>query len=389
MPILNRSQRRHANVKSTPAYPRPTVAEIDLSAIAFNLAGIRKRVAPAAIMAVVKADAYGHGAVEVSRCALQNGAEYLGVALTQEGIELRQSGLQCPILVFGGTWPEEADSLVSHDLEATVYDSEGIEAMRAAALKHNRPAKIHIKLDTGMGRVGIDWRTAPPFIEKAVRTEGLLLQGLYTHFATSDQMDKSFAYLQLARFQQVTKQLESKGIRIPIKHTANSGAILDMPESYFDLVRPGVMMYGYYPSKETSESVPLRPAMTFKTRVLFLKSIERGTSVSYGRQFIAEKKTRIATLPVGYADGYNRLLSNRGEVLIRGKRYPIVGRVCMDLIMANVGEDEDIAAGDEAVLFGRQGDEEVTVQSICDLLGTIPYEVTCWVSRRVPRVYRN
>jgi len=368
---------------------RPTVAEIDLSAIAFNLAGIKKKVAPAAIMAVVKADAYGHGAVEVSRLALQQGAEYLGVALTQEGIELRQNGLRCPILVFGGTWPEEAESLVAHDLEATVYDSKGLEALQAAARKHNKLAKIHIKLDTGMGRVGVDWREALPFAEKAAGSEGIELQGLYTHFATSDQMDKSFAYLQLARFQQVIEQLEAKGIRIPIKHTANSGAILDMPESYFDLVRPGVMMYGYYPSKETSESVPLRPAMTFKTRVLNVKAIERGISVSYGRQFIAEKETRIATLPVGYADGYNRLLSNRGEVLIRGRCYPIVGRVCMDLIMANLGDDEDVVVGDEAVLFGRQGNEDVTVQSICDLLGTIPYEVTCWVSKRVPRVYRK
>ena len=368
---------------------RPAIAEINLSAIAFNLAGIKKRVAPAAIMAVVKADAYGHGAVEVSRHALQHGAEYLGVALTQEGIELRQSGLECPILVFGGAWPEEADSLVAHDLEATVYDSNGLEALRAAAQNQNKSANIHIKLDTGMGRVGIDWRTALPFVEKAARSGGIQLQGLYTHFATSDQIDKSFAYLQLARFQQVVKQLETRGIRTPLKHTANSGAILDMPESYFDLVRPGVMMYGYYPSKETSESVPLRPAMTFKTRVLYVKSIERGTSVSYGRQFIAKKETHIATLQVGYADGYNRLLSNRGEVLIRGKRYPVVGRVCMDLIMANVGEDEDIATGDEAVLFGRQGNEEVTVQSICDLLNTIPYEVTCWVSKRVPRVYKR
>jgi len=215
------------------------------------------------------------------------------------------------------------------------------------------------------------------------------LTGLYTHFATSDALDKSYANLQLLRYKSLIDELASKGIRIPLKHTANSGAILDMPGSWFDLVRPGIMMYGHYPSAETTGSVEIHPAMSFKTAVIQVKQIERGQSVSYGRTFIADRLMTIATLPVGYADGYNRLLSNRGEVLIRGRRFPVAGRVCMDLIMAAAGAGDEIRTGDEVVLFGRQGDEEISVASICELLGTIPYEVTCWISKRVPRVYMH
>ncbi|MBN2355716.1 alanine racemase [candidate division KSB1 bacterium] len=366
---------------------RPTVAEIDLDAVAFNLEGIRKKVSPADIMAVVKADAYGHGALEVSRLALGKGARYLGVALVDEGVQLRQAGIDAPILIFGGSYTKEAQLFVDHQLEATVYDKKSLQALEGAAKRANRPAKVQVKIDTGMGRVGIHWQHCLPFFEHIARSEAVQLNGVYTHFATSDMMDKSFACLQLARFNQVLKELKSRGIKAPIVHAANSGAILDMPESYFDLVRPGVMMYGYYPSKETTESIALQPAMTFKTRVLHVKTIGRGESVSYGRKFIARVDTRIVTLPVGYADGYNRLLSERGQVLIRGRRYPVVGRVCMDLIMADVGEDHTIRIGEEAVLFGRQGQEQISVQSICDKLDTIPYEVTCWISKRVPRIY--
>ncbi len=366
---------------------RPTIAEIDLDAIAFNLQGIRKKVAPAGIMAVVKADAYGHGAVQVSQTALRNGACCLGVALVEEAIELRQAEIQAPILVFGGMRPEDAPLFVQYQLQATVYETKAILALEKAAKEQNRPVDVHVKIDTGMGRVGVDWRKALPLIERIARSEAVRLAGVYTHFATSDMIDKSYAHLQLARFRHLLDQLQARHINVPLKHTANSGAILDLPESYFDLVRPGVMMYGHYPSKETSESIPLKPAMKFKTQVLHIKQISRGDSVSYGRKFIASEDTFIATLPVGYADGYNRLLSGQGKVLIRGKVYPVVGRVCMDLIMVDVGRKPSVRVGDEAVLFGRQGRNQISVQSLCDLLHTIPYEVTCWVSKRVPRVY--
>ncbi len=368
---------------------RSTIAEIDLGAIAFNLEGIRQRVAPAATMAVVKADAYGHGALSVSRLALQHGSEYLAVALPEEAVQLRQGGIEAPILVLGGAHRDDAALYPQYDLEATVYEPAALAALKRAAQKHNQPIKVHVKVDTGMGRVGVDWRQAVEYVAELVQDDSVQLRGLYMHFATSDAIDKSYAQLQLARFNQVIDELKAKKIHIPLLHAANSAAIIDMPESYFDMVRPGVMLYGYYPSKETSESIPLQPAMTFKTRVLYAKTIERGQSVSYGRQFIAAAPTQIVTLPVGYADGYNRLLSNRGQVLINGEKHPVVGRVCMDMIMADVGAEGKAKVGDEVVLFGRQGNEEIAVQSICDTLGTIPYEVTCWVSKRVPRVYKN
>ncbi|HNS71839.1 MAG TPA: alanine racemase [bacterium] len=368
---------------------RPTRAEINLGAIAFNLQGIRRQVAPAGIMAVVKADAYGHGALQVSRVALEEGASYLAVAVIDEAIALRKAGIEAPLLVFGGFSHEDARLFVDWELDATVFDRQGLALISQAARKRNRPVRVHVKADTGMGRLGVDFREAVPFIEMVRNTEGVELTGLYTHFATSDALDKSYANLQLLRYKSLIDELASKGIRIPLKHTANSGAILDMPGSWFDLVRPGIMMYGHYPSAETTGSVEIHPAMSFKTAVIQVKQIERGQSVSYGRTFIADRLMTIATLPVGYADGYNRLLSNRGEVLIRGRRFPVAGRVCMDLIMAAAGAGDEIRTGDEVVLFGRQGDEEISVASICELLGTIPYEVTCWISKRVPRVYMH
>lgn len=365
---------------------RPTYAEIDLGAIAYNLQQIRAKVAPAGIMAVVKANAYGHGALEVARTALASGATHLAVALVEEGIVLRAAGVSAPILVFGGTVPEQASLFLEHDLIASVYERQGAGALAQAAQRAGKSAWVHVKVDTGMGRVGVAWEEALPFLNWLAGERGLQIDGIYTHFATSDDKDKAFAELQLARFVEVVEGVQAMGLRV-LRHAANSGAILDLPGSYFDLVRPGVMMYGYYPSPQTSRSVPLRPAMTLKSRILYVKRVERGTSISYGRQFIAAQETTIATLPVGYADGYNRLLSNRGEVLIRGRKYPVVGRVCMDQIMVDLGPESDIHPGEEVVLFGRQGDEEVSVYSICEKLQTIPYEVTCWVSARVPRVY--
>lgn len=366
---------------------RPTFAEVDLSAITYNLQQIENKVAPAKIMAVVKANGYGHGMLEVARAALKQGVSYLGVALLEEGEQLRQAGIDAPVLVFGGVVPEQSNSFLDNHLDATVSNRRVAESLQKAARATGLRARVHVKIDTGMGRVGVDWRQAADFIKEIAAIDELDLIGVYTHFATSDERDKTFAHLQLQRFREVLNRVREAGIHIPIVHTANSGAILDLPETYFDMVRPGVMMYGYYPSAETSESVSIRPAMTLKTRVLQISEIEPGMSVSYGRRFIAQEKTRIATLPVGYADGYNRLLSNRGEVLIRGKKYPVVGRVCMDLIMADIGTYSDVREGDEVVLLGRQGDEEVSIYSICEKLQTIPYEVTCSVSERVPRVY--
>ncbi len=368
---------------------RPTYAEIDLSAIDKNIKNILNHTRPAGVMAVVKANGYGHGALEVGKQALKSGAQYLAVALPEEGVALRQNDISAPVLVFAGLFPEQADMMVKHDLEATVYTHDQLQALTRAAAKNETTAVVHIKVDTGMGRVGVPWQNALAFIRKAQHQPHIRIQGLYTHFATSDEKDKTYAYLQLNRFQTVVEECRQAKIQIPIIHAANSGAILDVPESYFDIVRPGVMMYGYYPSPDTTESIQIHPAMTLTTKVLHIKTVPQDTYVSYGRLYRTTESTRIATLPIGYADGYNRALTNQTHALIRGTRYPVVGRVCMDLIMVDVGNNTEISSGDPVVLYGQQGSETISIQDIASKLDTIPYEVTCWISNRVPRLYKN
>ncbi len=366
---------------------RATIAEINLGHLKYNIQEILKKVAPSQVMAVVKANAYGHGAVPVARAALSTGATYLGVALVEEGIELRKNGIEAPVLVFGGAFPEQFDDFLKFDLDITLYTLSLIEQLNNRCLALNKKARLHVKIDTGMGRVGIHWQEAVDLIRKIKTFSHIHLVGIYTHFATSDEQDKTYALQQLTRFNQVVQQLRAERIQIPLIHAANSGAILDLPEAYFNMVRPGMLMYGWYPSPETSQSVQIKPVMSLKTQVLYVKDIASGDSVSYGRRFIAKKATRIVTLPVGYADGYNRLLTNQGQVLIQGKKFPVVGRVCMDLIHADIGDDRKIQAGDEVVLFGQQGNASFSVSDICQLIDTIPYEVCCWISQRVPRVY--
>jgi len=368
---------------------RPTIAEIDLSAIAHNIQAIKAQVHPAQVMAVVKADAYGHGVIPISKTAIESGATYLGVALVEEGIELRNQGFLEPILVFGGAFKHQLYDFFKYNLEVTVYSEDIAVALSELAEHFQKSIRVHVKVDTGMGRVGVGWEQAANFIEFISKLDGIELQGLYTHFATSDMRDKNYANLQFSRFILVIQQLEQKKINIPLKHAANSGAILDLPETYLDIVRPGVMLYGYYPSNETSESVPIKPAMTLKSQVSYIKTVPENFSVSYGRKFVTSKPTRIATIPLGYADGYNRLLTNRAKVTIRGKKFPLIGSVCMDLVMADIGMEDDIQIEDEVILFGGKEKNAFTIKEICQLLDTIPYEVTCWISKRVPRVYIN
>ncbi len=368
---------------------RPTAVEIDLSALKHNIQAIRDKVSPAKVLAVVKANAYGHGAIEVSKTVLANGADYLGVACIEEGIALRDAGIQAPILVLSSSGLNHTDLYLEYDLDITLYDHEGLERVKASARSCKKIPRIHVKIDTGMGRMGIHWQKAEAFIREIYRDSTLLLQGVYTHFATSDHIDKSYALLQAERFKQILSDVKAAGIAVPLAHGANSGAILDLPETYFDMVRPGILMYGHYPSDHTTESVHIKPVMEFKTRVLYTKALAKGESVSYDRIFIADRDTRVATLPVGYEDGYNRLLSNCGEVLIQGRRFPVIGRVTMDMIVVDLGDDTSVQEGDEVVLFGKQDNNEITVESICEKINTIPYEVICWVSNRVQRIYIN
>jgi len=366
---------------------RPTIAEINLDAIAKNVRRIRDYVHPAEVMAVVKADAYGHGAIPVAQTALSVGASQLGVALLEEGIELRRAKIEAPILVFGGFFEKQIDSFIANNLQFTLYDLRLAEIVSRRAQALGGKAQAHVKIDTGMGRVGVLPKEAVEAISAIAKLPALELVGICTHFASSDSRDKNYANKQIITFQHIVRQLADHGIHFRYMHAANSGAILDLPYSYFDLVRPGVMMYGYYPSHETSESIPLEPAMSLKTQILFVKRVPAGTFISYNSTFQTRQATTIATLPLGYADGLSRRFSNNFEVLVRGRRCPLVGRVCMDQIMIDLGDMKDVQAGEEVVLLGKQGDEEISIYEWCRRLETIPYEVTCGISRRVAKVY--
>jgi len=363
---------------------RATRAIIDLGAISQNLSEIRKRIGDKRhLMAVVKADGYGHGSVEVSRIALASGADCLGVALPEEGELLRKEGIDAPILVLGLIQPKEAFKVIESRLEQTVCSLGLAEALDQEAAKAAVRVNVHVKVDTGMGRIGLKPQEVSDFVQRTRRFENLNVVGVLSHFASADEPDKTFSKRQIATFDHVIRELERLGIDIPQKHMANSAAILDLPESYYDLVRPGIMIYGLYPSNTVTRSPGLRPAMTLVTRISFLKTVPPGTAISYGQTFVTQKKTKVATLPVGYGDGYTRLLSGRGEVLINGQRAPLIGRICMDMCMVDVSRVPHVKTGDRVTLFG----EDLSIDKIAATIGTINYEILCAVGKRVPRIY--
>jgi alanine racemase len=338
-------------------------------------------------MAMVKANAYGHGAVAIAKTALASGATWLGVALPEEGWALRRAGIRAPILVLGPTGPDQVPLVLEADLAQAVFTWDLAIALEGEAARRNRRVLVHVKVDTGMGRIGLQVDHALRFLESLRRLGHVEIQGIYTHLATADEADKSFALRQLETFLDTCAEAASRGIAIPLKHVSNSAGILDVPETYQDLVRPGIMIYGCYPSPSVDRAVALRPAMTWKTRVAFVKELQPGDSVSYGRTFVARRPMRVATLPVGYGDGYPRLLSNRGEVLVRERRASVVGAVCMDMTMVDVTHIQGASVDDEVVLFGRQGAAHLPVEEVAQWAGTISYEILCGVGARVPRVY--
>jgi alanine racemase len=363
---------------------RSTRAVISLGAIAHNISEIRKRIGGERdLMAVVKADGYGHGSVAVSWIALKNGANYLGVATPEEGQQLREAGINAPILVLGLIQPEEAYKVADFNLEQTICSFEFAKELNQIAANTGTRINVHIKLDTGMGRVGLVPKDVLTFVKMVSRLKHLDVKGIFSHFSCADEVDKTSARKQIEIFKRLLRDIEASGIKIPKKHIANSAGILDLPESYFDLVRPGIMIYGLYPSNEVSHSIELKPAMTLMTKVIFVKRVPPGCPISYGRTFITQKETIVATLPVGYADGYNRLLSGQGEVLIKGRRVPLIGRICMDMCMIDVSNLKNVQPGDEVVLFGKG----LPVDEIAKKIGTINYEVVCAIGKRVPRVY--
>lgn len=371
----------------------PVWAEIDLKALSNNVREIRRITIPEAeVMAVVKANAYGHGAVEVSKTALANGASRLAVARSAEGRELRMAGIQAPILVLGYTPLGLISEIAEYELEQTVYGKEYALAVNEQAGKIGAKIPVHVKVDTGMGRIGVVAGTGLSIneIEKIASQPYLDPVGIFTHFAAADSADKSYTKSQLEKFLIILENLRKNGLEFPIRHCANSAAIIELPESNLDLVRAGIIMYGLYPSEEVSRRrITVKPAMSFKTTVSQVKKVPQGFSVSYGCTYVTDSPAVIATLPVGYADGYSRLLSSRGEVLVGGKRAPVIGRVCMDQCMINVVNIPGVVSGDEVVLFGMQGNEFISVEEIGEWIGTINYEVICMVGIRVPRIYIN
>ena len=377
-------------------------AEIDLKAIAHNIRELRRIADPnSRLMAVVKANGYGHGSVEVARCALNNGVKVLGVARIDEAVTLRNAGIDAPILIFGYTPPHFYKEILKFDLTQTVYSLQTAESLSAFAVSNNKRIKVHLKIDTGMGRLGIlpdclrDYREngikaglALREVESIVSLIGLEAEGIFTHFSTADSSDKSFSRRQFEIFMEFIDSLKGKGIEFGVRHAANSAGIIDMPETHLDMVRAGIAMYGLYPSEKTmNDKATLLPAMSLKTVIIHLKDVSSGFKVSYGATYETKKPTTIATVPVGYADGYSRLLSSRGHMLVCGEKVPIAGRVCMDLTMLDVGNDGRVKQGDEVVIFGKQKDSEIKADEIASLLGTINYEIVSSLTERVKRVY--
>jgi alanine racemase len=365
-----------------------TCARISLGAFHNNLHAVRSYIgAGVRIMAVIKADGYGHGMAELARSAVEVGVNDFGVARVHEGVELRQSQPTAMILVFEIPREDTVDAALRHNLDLTTVSEETTVVLEDAAQRVGKKARIHVKVDTGMGRLGLPPAKAHRVVEKVARSRWLELAGVYSHFATSEDGDQTYAREQLTRFHEVLEAARQSRIDVPLRHMANSGAIISLPESHFDLVRPGIMMYGYTPGPGMPQRFPLTPVMSLISRVAFVKTVPPGTSISYGRKYITRETTRIATAPVGYADGYPRLLKGKANALVNGVRYPIVGTICMDQLMLDLGAQSNITPGDEVVLIGESGSERITAWDVADAIGTIPYEITCGITRRVERIY--
>ena len=381
----------------TDSIPEPLYAEIDLSRIADNTKILKEDAGTAELMAVVKADAYGHGATQVALTALANGATWLGVARLSEAVSLRKAGIDAPILILGYTPDTGVPHLLQYNLRQAVLTLDHAKSLSRAVAQQGGRLLCHIKVDTGMGRVGFDAVgdvhdgsacQCVGAITEAVSLPGLQAEGIFTHFATADEADHVPAQLQLARFSSVLSRLESQGCRFDVRHAANSAGILILPEARFDLVRGGISLYGLNPSPQVQATLKgVLPAMALKGCVIQVKQVRKGGAVSYGATWHADEDTRVATVACGYGDGYPRLLSGRGRMLVRGENAPILGRVCMDMTMIDVSGIDGVEVGDEVVIMGAQGEALVSADEIADTIGTINYEVTCMVASRVPRVY--
>jgi alanine racemase len=365
----------------------PTIAYISHKNLTHNIRLIREAVGGRKIMAVVKANAYGHGDIEVARTAVSAGCEYLGVAFFEEGIKLRRAGLSLPILVFGAHSPAYFETAIEHQLEITITSGEQINFLRAYCKGLKKTVSVHCKVDTGMNRVGLPLETVDRYLSDLLDIKNVLMKGVYSHLATADEADQSYAMTQINRFKDVVSLVNSRCPYSVLFHIANSAAIMNLPDAYFDMVRPGIMLYGQPPSPQFPLQWDLREVMSLRSRLGLIKYVRKGEPISYGRRFYTGEDTHIGVIPAGYADGLNRRLTNQAEVLINNERYPLVGTICMDMVMVNLGKSLRCKTGDEVIFYGQDNKQKISVCDISKKLETIPYEITCSVSSRVPRTH--
>lgn len=364
---------------------RPTRIVVDLDHLAFNLHAIRAHVG-VPVMGIVKANAYGHGLVPVALHLQAQGVEQLGVAFVEEGIALRQAGVTVPILVMGGIFGPQVTQFITHDLEFTVSSLDKLRQAEATAQSLGRKAVIHLKVDTGMERIGVHSYSAKPLIEAALASRWCVVKGIYSHLACADDPSSPMTLLQLERFLEACAHIERAGAPMPVRHLANSGGVLHFPQTHLDMVRPGIVLYGVLPDPASRATFTVKPALSLVSKVVYFKVVKAGNTVSYGATWAPTHDTRVVTVPIGYGDGYPRSLSSRGQVLVRGHRYPIVGRVCMDQFMVDIGHDSAWNE-DEVVLIGTQGDERISAEAVAQAAGTIPYEILVGLNDRIPREY--
>ena len=367
---------------------RPTQLEVDLDLLQQNYRAIAEHVAPARVMPVLKANAYGHGLVQVAKKLERSGAPMLAVAYLEEALRLRQEGVRTPVLVLGGIVGSQIPRFLEHDLTLTASSVDKLSAIEACAAQLGRRARVHLKIDTGMERIGVHWYSADKLLEASLRAAHVDVEGIFTHFANADEPDLSRARLQLERFHEVLRFYERRSLAVPLRHAANSGAILQLRDSYLDLVRPGVLLFGASPALDLPLTLPVRQALRWVTRVVFFKVVQAGHGVSYGSSWAPSSATRLITMPVGYGDGYARAMSGHAEVIVRGRRVRVVGRICMDQIMADIGWSSAYN-GDEVVLLGESAGTSIRIEELAAWAGTIPHEVLTNINTRVPRVYRG
>ena len=365
---------------------RPTRVEVDLRILAENFKAVKGHAINSKVMPILKANAYGHGLVRVAQLYEKLKADYLGVAVVEEGILLREMGIKMPILVLGGIWGNQIPLFLKHNLSITASSIDKLKQIDETSAQMKIKAVVHLKIDTGMERLGVHYYNSENFLDAAYQCKNIFVEGIYSHFANSESNDLTHTRLQLERFEEVLQYFDKHSIKSPIKHISNSGAILQLPEANLDMVRPGIMLFGVYPIEKVKKTIEVKPALNWKSLVVYFKVIKGGNAVGYGLTYKPDHNIRAVTIPVGYGDGYFRSMSQKAEVLLRGKRYPVVGSISMDQIIVNI-EQDSAYNGDEVILMGSDGTNSISCEDLADWAGTIPYEILTNINTRVPRIY--